>query len=241
MWGDGSVRLVASPGHPTCKEMPMKGEGDFVIDHLRYITERRYRREIRFALRKLSRKGRRKVTAWRVLHEADLSCERREPWTVTARRMVIEAAKDGERVAWLTAEGLMVGNPDGERDAQQLRDRLRELAGGQINTPGPTMLAVRDRVLEQWYAAGGARCMHAVTFPEVHILMAHAPDLARCSRCIREYAMRHAGEASEELTCDCCWRLSHELGTVAGPWYGILVTFVACPECFAKIEVEVAA
>src|SRR5215469_15167493 len=58
--------------------------------------------------------------------------------------------------------GAAADNSLSEREAQQLRDRLRELAGGQVHTPGPTMVAVRDRVLARWYAAGGARCMHPV-------------------------------------------------------------------------------
>jgi hypothetical protein len=207
-----------------------------VVDHARYLTERRHRREVHAGYRRQARRGKGLIEEVLVLHDDDGSCCWREPWSVTLARIVGSLAEDGVVVAVARPDGLLVGNPDGEREAQELRERVERAAGGALLGLGPTGLAVRDRMLLAWAKAGGYSCRHVVAGAQ-GILMAHAADEVRCDGCWRSYAAAHGRDPSEHA-CDYCGDFSDDMVLVAGPYRGILLTAVACPSCLRRIQRE---
>jgi hypothetical protein len=77
------------------------------IDHLRYLNERRHRREVHAAIRRTIRRGG-VVTTSTVEHEHDLSCCQAQPWTVTRTRIIAALRADGVEALGLT---ILVGRP----------------------------------------------------------------------------------------------------------------------------------
>jgi hypothetical protein len=74
---------------------------ELAIDHLAYVSDRHYRRQVHTSLRRTS-EGR--LAAVNVQHEGDNICCRLEPWKVTARRLMLALAEDGEYPVWAFAE-----------------------------------------------------------------------------------------------------------------------------------------
>jgi hypothetical protein len=72
------------------------------IDHWLYLTQRRHRREVLAAMRRIANRTDRLQRA-RVLHEPDGSCCRLEPWPLTMQRITASLADDGVGVAYLAA------------------------------------------------------------------------------------------------------------------------------------------
>lgn len=70
----------------------------FEVDHLGYLTNRRHRRETLANLRRFLHRPH--LSTFRVLHEADLSCCRREAWLLTAIRIQDALADDGDYADW---------------------------------------------------------------------------------------------------------------------------------------------
>jgi hypothetical protein len=67
------------------------------LDHLTYVSDRRYRWQVHTSLRRAS-DGR--LTEVAVLHEGDELCCRLETWDVTAKRVMLALAEDGVRPLW---------------------------------------------------------------------------------------------------------------------------------------------
>lgn len=81
---------------PNVQGTPMKRRRtDFVVDHLLYLTQRSHRRTVHAMYRRLGRRRRGIVWEIRILHEADDSCCRRQPWPETAAAIVAALARDG--------------------------------------------------------------------------------------------------------------------------------------------------
>jgi hypothetical protein len=72
------------------------------IDHLRYLADRRYRRETHLMFRRLARK-RGQVSCLDVVHECDDACCAFEPWPQTARRIHKALSDGGLPVLWASA------------------------------------------------------------------------------------------------------------------------------------------
>jgi hypothetical protein len=70
------------------------------LDHLAYLSERRYRRQLRAAIRRLARRGR--LLELTVLHEHDGSCCRRESIDATVGHLVEQLRLDGVEAFTLT-------------------------------------------------------------------------------------------------------------------------------------------
>jgi len=68
------------------------------IDHLRYIQDRAYRREVHARLRRLIAEERHELGSADVVHEAGNACCLREAWPVTHARIVAALTADGERM-----------------------------------------------------------------------------------------------------------------------------------------------
>jgi hypothetical protein len=79
---------------------------DLRIDHLRYLSERPYRRLIHAELRRRARKSGLRTTI--VEHERDWSCCRREEWPVTGLRLQRALNEDGLRTALVERLGTAV-------------------------------------------------------------------------------------------------------------------------------------
>jgi hypothetical protein len=71
----------------------------FTLDHLLCIRDRRHRRLVVAAFRKLAQR-RGGVFGVDVLHEDDLSCCRLEAWAATARRIAEALEADGSPAVW---------------------------------------------------------------------------------------------------------------------------------------------
>lgn len=69
------------------------------VDHLAYLQNRRHRREVLAAFRRLAAKPGR-VVQLAVHHEHDDGCCQAEAWVSTARRIQNALAADGCPVAW---------------------------------------------------------------------------------------------------------------------------------------------
>jgi hypothetical protein len=65
------------------------------IDHQDYLNERRYRRQVHAALRRLSGKQPGRLYDVNVAHERDGSCCAREPWLTTWARIIESLGEDG--------------------------------------------------------------------------------------------------------------------------------------------------
>jgi hypothetical protein len=65
------------------------------LDHLAYIKHRPYRRKAHAAFRRFVRENPGGLALWDVLHEANDSCCRREPWIVTRASLLQALADDG--------------------------------------------------------------------------------------------------------------------------------------------------
>ncbi len=87
---------------------------DVEIDHWLYLTERRYRRQVLIALRRLN--GRRKparplIADTLVLHESDDSCCQLEEWSLTFARILKALTEDGQAVGVVGRDGAFVVTP----------------------------------------------------------------------------------------------------------------------------------
>ncbi len=76
----------------------------FEIDHLGYLTDRKYRREVHAGYRRIARK-KGQLVEQTIVHESDDSCCQREDWTATALRIQKGLAADGLRVGWMFTTG----------------------------------------------------------------------------------------------------------------------------------------
>jgi hypothetical protein len=77
------------------------GRWDVTIDHLRYIQDQSYRREIHARVRRFMAEGR-GLSAAAVVHEAGNACCQREAWPVTHARIVASVSADGDRMLGVT-------------------------------------------------------------------------------------------------------------------------------------------
>lgn len=68
------------------------------LDHMRYIRRQDYRRELHARLRRLIAEEPHAVSQMNVMHEANNSCCRREPWPTTYSNLMGALRADGERV-----------------------------------------------------------------------------------------------------------------------------------------------
>jgi hypothetical protein len=68
------------------------------LDHLRYIQDQAYRREVLGRLRRLIAEEPRGLSQMTVVHEAGDICCLREPWPVTYAKLMASLTADGERV-----------------------------------------------------------------------------------------------------------------------------------------------
>jgi hypothetical protein len=68
------------------------------LDHLRYIQDQAYRREVNAALRRLIAEEPRGINEMTVVHEAGDRCCLREAWPLTYAKVMAALAADGERV-----------------------------------------------------------------------------------------------------------------------------------------------
>ena len=207
-------------------------KGQFTIDHLAYLSSRRYRRQVHVELKRLSR-GRPDAQVGAIVHEDDASCCRWEAWEATARRIVTAVAVDGEAIGWLLPQGDIVGLPKGQEE--QLREKFRRAAGGPLRSPGPRMQALLDQAINTWETAGARFCPHPMATPRV--LMAHAPQEIRCVQCCAAYAHAHANE-SAEYECDACSKQIDTPNVVTGPLFGTTFSAIVCAECFATLGQE---
>jgi hypothetical protein len=67
------------------------------IDHLRYIEDQAYWREVNGRLRRFMAEGR-GLSAAAVVHEAGNACCQREAWPLTHARILAAVAADGDRM-----------------------------------------------------------------------------------------------------------------------------------------------
>ena len=74
------------------------------IDHLAFLRDRRHRRLVVAAFRKVAQR-RGGVFGVDVLHEHDGSCCRLEPWQATARRIAEALHADGLPALWAVIGG----------------------------------------------------------------------------------------------------------------------------------------
>ena len=68
------------------------------LDHLRYVQDQAYRREIHARLRRLISARPLALREMAVVHEADNDCCRLEPWLVTHARLAAAVSADGDRM-----------------------------------------------------------------------------------------------------------------------------------------------
>ena len=67
------------------------------LDHMRYVQDARYRREVHARLRRLIAEEPGAVSQMSVVHDGDRCC-RREAWPVTYSKLLAALTADGERV-----------------------------------------------------------------------------------------------------------------------------------------------
>jgi hypothetical protein len=205
----------------------------FSIDHLAYLSSRRYRRQLHADLKGGKRFLRGTSQMMNVIHEDDSSCCRWEAWNVTARRIVAAVAGDGESMLWLLPDATVTGVPSGQEE--RLRENFKRAAGGPLQKLGPVARARRDHTLQAWEAAGARFCPHIGATPRM--LMAHAPDEIRCALCTAAYAQTHQDDLAES-TCDYCGVQSDDLTFVTGPFFGIVLSAAACSQCADAVKAE---
>jgi len=68
------------------------------LDHLRYVQDQAYRREIHARLRRLLSVAPFALREMDVAHEADNSCCRLEPWLLTHAKLAAAVSADGDRM-----------------------------------------------------------------------------------------------------------------------------------------------
>src|SRR5262249_5729819 len=147
------------------------------------------------------------------------------------------AARDGEAIAWLSPDGLIVGNPRAEEEAQWLRQQVELAAGGRMVEFGQIAQRLLNGTLQRWRDAGRLSCVHLVG-GDVGMLFTHEPTLARCHGCWVEYAEAHLEDPGER-ECDLCGGpLGNEVGWVGGPYGGMIVSAVVCQRCHDRIGRE---
>lgn len=163
------------------------------LDHARYLSERRYRREVLLnARRQMHKRG---LYLLNLRHAADGSCCRQEPSALTGQRLAHQLRLDGQDVAVSLAPAWSADPPVG-------------LHPGAVSRHGPLRPRV-SRFLAAAKAGGqGTFCEHIRangldTYTRVFGWLADPHSRVTCEDCSRSFARGIAGSA-EDATCDSC-------------------------------------
>lgn len=210
-------------GKPSTAGRPVRIE----LDHPRYLSERRYRREVVLGARRQMRK--RGLYLIRDRHADDGSCCRQEPLEVTGRHLTAQLRQDGhDSHAWL-APGWVQTPPEGmeagavSRYAVTRLHAMDFLARARAGRPNTFCEHIRTAIGAQ------PRVFGWVTDPECRIT---------CFECALAFAA-HIRDTAEDHTCDNCRRQvatirggAMEVPPIASGGPPLALLCGLCDECF---------